>query len=283
MVIGDLLCKAAKTLDANGTGDSYNEALVLLTIALNCSKTYIYVNKDKTITEDEEIKYLGYVERRAKGEPVAYIAERAWFMSFEFIVSPAVLIPRPETEGLVEKATGLIYDEFNGCASVLDLCSGSGCVGISVANILENVTVLLSDVDDGAVEIARENIKKHNRKDRVSLIKSDMFENLGNNSYDLILSNPPYVAKGDIIHLEEEVARFEPSIALYGGSDGLYFYRKIAREAGHYMNKGGYLILEAGINQAESISDILVQNKFKLLDIQKDIGGIPRIITAKKQ
>ena len=97
MVIGDLLCKAAKTLDANGTGDSYNEALVLLTIALNCSKTYIYVNKDKTITEDEEIKYLGYVERRAKGEPVAYIAERAWFMSFEFIVSPAVLIPRPET------------------------------------------------------------------------------------------------------------------------------------------------------------------------------------------
>jgi release factor glutamine methyltransferase len=283
MVIGNLLNKAVKRLEAEGTGDSYNEALVLLTIALDCSKTFILVNKDKEIDEKVSSRYFKYIERRANGEPVAYIAGTAWFMSLEFIVSPAVLIPRPETEGIVEKASMIIRDELHGEAAVLDMCTGSGCIGIATASMFENVFVHLSDVDESALDIAIRNIKKHDLSKRVVVIKSNLFENLADNKYDLILSNPPYVAEDDNQHLDEEVRQNEPSLALYGGKDGLYFYKRIAEEAGSYLNPGGYLILEVGIDQSESVSALLVQNKFTIMDIHKDISGIPRVITAKKE
>ncbi|MBN1624161.1 MAG: peptide chain release factor N(5)-glutamine methyltransferase [Clostridia bacterium] len=282
MVIGDLLRAAAKRLDNNGTGDSYNEALVLLTIAMNCSKTYIYLNKNTAVGEDIAEKYKGYIERRANGEPVAYIAGTAWFMSLEFNVGPAVLIPRHETEGLVEKASVIIQNEYPDKADVLDMCTGSGCIGISTAAVFDHVIVHLSDVDDDALKIAVSNIQKHNLGKRVTAMKSDLFENLAGNKYDLILSNPPYVAEDDEGYLDDEVRRYEPPIALFGGKDGLYFYKRIAEEAGSYLNPGGYLILEAGIGQAESIKRILIRNNFTLIDIQEDISGIPRIITAKK-
>jgi release factor glutamine methyltransferase len=282
MVIGDLLKTAAEKLEHNGTGDSYNEALVLLTIAMNCSKTYIFLNKDAEVGEDVSNKYLAYIERRAKGEPVAYIAGTAWFMSLEFIVEPTVLIPRPETEGLVEKASEIIRELYSGKAAVLDLCTGSGCIGIATAARFDKISVHLSDVDESALDVAGRNIKKHNLGEKVSVIKSNLFESLGDNKYDLILSNPPYVAEGDTRQLDDEVRRFEPSIALFGGKDGLYFYRKIAKDAGSYLKPGGYLLLEAGIDQAESIAEILVKNEFTIIDIQEDLSGIPRIITAKK-
>ncbi len=281
MVIGDLLKTAANRL-GDGTGDSYNEALVLLTIVLDCSKTYIYVNKNAEVSEEDTNKYFGYVQRRTDGEPIAYIAGRAWFMSHEFIVSPAVLVPRPETEGLVERAADLIKNEYSGSAMVLDLCTGSGCIGLSLASMFNDLKVHLSDIDEGALAIARMNTEKLGLLNRVAAIKSDLFESLGEYKYDLILSNPPYVAEGDSIHLEEAVRRHEPAIALFGGQDGYSFYRRIARESGSYLKPEGYLILEAGISQAESISAILTANGFKIADIQNDISGIPRIITAKK-
>lgn len=282
MVVGDLLRAAAIRLDNNGTGDSYNEALVLLTIAMNCSKTYIYLHKDAAVCEEVAEIYQGYIERRAKGEPIAYIAGTAWFMSLEFNVGPAVLIPRHETEGLVEKASEIIKKEYPDKAAVLDMCTGSGCIGISTAAIFDHVIVHLSDVDDDALKIAVSNIHKHDLGNRVTAMKSDLFENLKDNKYDLIMSNPPYVDEEDNGYLDDEVRRYEPSIALYGGKDGLNFYNRIAKEAGSYLNPGGYLILEAGIGQSESIKRILIQNNFTIIDIQKDISGIPRIITAKK-
>lgn len=282
MVIGDLLETAANRLDNGETGDSYIEALVLLTFALNCNKTYIYVHRDKEVDENIASIYLEYIERKAKGEPVSYITGSAWFMSFEFIVNPSVLIPRPETEGLVEKAEQLIETEFTEKVRILDMCTGSGCIGISLAEMFTQAEVHLADIDKDALEVAEQNIKKHSLEDRVHAIQSDLFENVSKIKYDIILSNPPYVAEDDILHLEDNVRKYEPEKALFGGPDGLYFYKKIAQQAGAYLNHGGYLILEAGIGQSDAISALLVENKFTVIDIQNDIAGIPRVITSKK-
>lgn len=282
MVIGNLLLEGAKRLDNNRTGDSYNEALVLLTYVLNKSRTYILVNRDKQIEKTIENQFFMFVDRRVEGEPISYITGSAGFMSLEFSVSPAVLIPRPETEGLVEKAVNLINKEYYGKAKILDLCTGSGCIGISILKTCPATVAVMSDLYEEALEIAQKNVITHGLEKRTNIIKSDLFEKLDNHKFDIIISNPPYVAEWDNVNLSDDVLAYEPSVALFGGKDGLLFYNKISQQADRFLNPGGYIIYEAGINQAEDISNILNENGYTEVDIRNDLSGIPRIITAKK-
>jgi len=282
MVIGDLLETAARKLEESGTGDSYNEALVLLTFALDCNRTYIYVNRDREVDNEKANEYFEYIKRRSEGEPAAYIAGKAWFMSLEFTVNPSVLIPRPETERLVEEAFSIIEGEYSGKAVILDLCTGSGCIGISIADEFPDVDVCLLDIDSDALELASLNIKKHALARRVRTMKSDLFNSLGEEKFDLILSNPPYVAEGDTKFLSDEVRDYEPSLALFAGHDGYKFYKKIAAEARKYLNENGYLLLEAGIGQAAEIADLLKHKGFSINRICNDFSGIPRVVVAQK-
>jgi len=214
--------------------------------------------------------------------PIQYIIGVTEFLGSDFIVNEDVLIPRPETEMLVEIAVERAFS-FQSSAvglNILDLCTGSGNIAISLTKKITNCKIAASDISDKALAVARKNAGANGVSGAIEYIESDLFENI-NGKYDIIVSNPPYIARHEFDTLQEEV-RFEPRIALDGGDDGLEFYRRIFREAHKFLKKSGYVIVEIGYGQAKAINGIIVRaGNFKLVDIRKDHNGIDRIITAK--
>lgn len=224
--------------------------------------------------------------------PIQYIIGKTEFLGSDFIVNEDVLIPRPETEILVEVAVEMAsimqaYSAISGASGLcgrslklLDLCTGSGNIAISLTKKITNCKITASDISSKALTVAGRNAGANGLSGAIEFIESDLFENI-NDRYDIIVSNPPYIARHEFDTLQEEV-RFEPRIALDGGDDGLEFYRRIFIEAHRYLKKGGYVIAEIGYGQARPINEIIVQDgKFKLVDMRKDHNGIDRIITAK--
>ena len=280
MVIRDLLKEAGNNLYEKGIEDSYNEALILFAYALDKSKTFIHTHMNEEIKAHEKVLFGRFIEKRSLHMPVAYIAGRAWFMSMEFIVDESTLIPRPETEELVEETMDLINNISGEEISILDLCTGSGCIGIALAHYDKRINVVLADNNPACIKIAKKNIIMHNLGNRITTVKSDLYEALPLGKYTLITANPPYIPSDDIEKLSDDVRLYEPNAALDGGADGLGFYRKIINRAPEFLKSRGYLVLEAGINQSESISHILVEKGFSDILIRNDISGIPRIITA---
>ena len=216
--------------------------------------------------------------------PIQYIMGNSEFCGLDFVVNENVLIPRPETEILVE--TGLEIAKKTPTASrqcpirILDLCTGSGCVAIALTKRILNCKIVASDISDDALGVARLNAENHGLCGRIEFVKSDLFRNLSG-SFDIILSNPPYISGPDFSDLPEEVLK-EPRIALYGGEDGLDFYRRIFDEAGKFLKHGGYIALEAGYGQAGSIKKIIESSGgFEFAGTVKDFNDIDRIISAK--
>lgn len=281
MVIRDMLKEAGSILSEKGIEDSYNEALILLTYALDKSKTFIHTHMNEEIKAHEKVLFGRFIKKRSLHMPVAYITGRAWFMSMEFIVDESTLIPRPETEELVEETMALTNDIPGEDISVLDLCTGSGCIGIALAHYDKRIKVVLADINPACIKIAKRNVKMHNLENRITAVRSDLYDTLPLERYTLIMANPPYIPSDDIEKLSDDVWLYEPITALDGGTDGLDFYRNIINQAPKFLDTGGYLVLEAGINQSESISRILVENRFSDISIKNDISGIPRIITAR--
>ena len=213
--------------------------------------------------------------------PVQYIMGTTEFCGLDIKVSEDVLIPRSETELLVETVIGLseVRGQGSEVSRVLDLCTGSGCIAIALTKKLSDCKIVASDISEKALALARENAERH-QAGSIEFIKSDLFYDL-NGPFDIIVSNPPYVSGPEFAELQEEVLK-EPRIALYGGEDGLDFYRRIFGAAGKFLNDGGYIVVEIGYGQAGAIKDICesVQG-FKVMDIKKDLGGINRVIVAK--
>lgn len=282
MVIGELIKKAAQTLKEKGIEDSYNEALVLFTYVLDCTKTYVFTHGNESVPDDIYDVYKDYILKRSRKMPVAYIVGTAWFMSLEFKVNESTLIPRPETEGLLEAVLELLKSSKKTVIKNLDLCSGTGCIGIAAAKFDTRIEATLVDNNPGCIKIAGENIKKHNLENRVKAIKSNLFEMIQTEKYDVITANPPYINSDDIDELDEDVKNFEPIGALDGGADGMYFYKKIIREARFYLYKDGYLVLESGAGQVQSIVSLLESNGFSIIAVHNDLSGIPRVICAKR-
>lgn len=280
MVIREILKKAADILKDKGIEDSFNEAAVLFAFASDKPKTYIFTHMDKSADENIIKRFDGFIIKRSRRMPVAYIVGSAWFMSLEFYVNESTLIPRPETEGLAEEVLRLAKDSNNKKISVLDLCTGSGCVGISIAYHNKKIAATLSDINPDCIKIARKNISKHRLNDRVSAIKSDLYQFLGNTKFDYIIANPPYIPSKDLNELDADVRLYEPTLALDGGEDGLDFYKLIISGAAEHLNSNGRIFLEAGIYQTDSIASILSNAGFKEISIKNDINGIPRILTA---
>lgn len=250
------------------------ESELLFTQVLDCDRVSLYLNKDKRLTSDQARLISASLKRRIKGEPLQYIIGKTEFMGLEFKVNKNVLIPRPETEILVEVAIKYAKNK-----KILDLGTGSGCIAITIARKLPGSDVTGVDISEDALSIAKENAKLNGV--RVKFLHTELFKGLSK-KYDLIISNPPYIPSDQIRSLQPEL-KYEPFIALDGGNDGLEFYRKIIKEAPDYLEDNGILIMEMGFGQRKCIEDILKDTKhFNIIEIIKDYNNIDRIIVAKK-
>lgn len=260
--------------------DAYKISKLLLMSILNVNDTYLIINDENDVPIEKEQEFIKAVEKINIGYPVQYITNSQQFYGLDFYVDENVLIPQPDTEVLVEKVIE-IANRNEDIKSILDICTGSGAIGISLAKFIKNVQVDLTDISTDALAIANKNAIANCVSRKCSFIKSDMFDNL-NKKYDIIVSNPPYIETDVIKQLSKEVQN-EPLIALDGGKDGLYFYKKIANEAYKFLNLNGFLALEIGFNQKDAVIRILEQTgKYKDIYCLKDFGENDRVIIAQK-
>lgn len=262
-----------------------NETELLFTDILNCNRLSLYLNKDIFLDKAKSFLVSGVLKRRIRGEPLQYILGKTEFMGLEFKVTPHVFIPRPETEILVETAIKIGYRLWviGHRLKILDIGTGCGNIAISMARNLLYCEMDAIDISDNALKVALSNAKLNNAK--VNFIQSDLLNtyNLQPNTYDLIVSNPPYIPTVEIEALQPEV-KYEPHMALDGGKDGLDFYRRIINKAPRYLRKDGFLIMEMGFNQKDAIKNIFQKTGyFEIIELIKDYNNIDRIIIAKKR
>ncbi len=281
MEIKKAIIEAVRMLNENHIEDSVNIARILMAYTLDKPKEYIIIN-DKQILKDEVLKKYNFnINRVKEGYPLQYITKNQEFMKLNFYVDDNVLIPQPDTEILVENVIKICNTEFKGQAiKILDLCTGSGAIAISLKKYLDNIEVIATDISTYALGVACKNAKANNVE--IKFIESDMFKNI-NDKYDIIVSNPPYIERQVLKSLPKDV-QHEPIIALDGGEDGLDFYREISDNAYKYLNKDGYLILEIGYNQKNSVIELL-KNREKYKDIKciKDLSENDRVIISRQK
>ena len=274
--IFNILQQATEFLKSNNIKEAQLDAEILLCGILEVSRSKLYILRRELITEEQYKKYKEYLNRRITREPVDYILGNSEFMGLNFNVNSNVLIPRQETELIVEHANKFIKETK--AKNILDLCTGSGCVAVSLAYYNDNVSVVASDVSEAALEVAKSNALINNVSEKIKFIKSDMFNNIIDEKFDIIISNPPYVKNDEYKGLEKEIF-FEPKIAFLADDDGLTFYRIIAQKAKQYLNKKGMLLLELNSNISSKVADLF--NDFNSVSIVKDYSGLDRILIAQ--
>jgi release factor glutamine methyltransferase len=261
-----------------------NEAEMVFAKVLNCNRMSLYLDKNLHLDKNKCAAISSVIKRRVSGEPLQYILGETEFMGLEFKVNPDVLIPRPETEILVEELIQLVqnFSFVPQNTRVLDVGTGSGCIAVSLAKFLPGLKMHALDISIKALEVARDNALANDVK--IDFILSDLFNSpaLKPQGYDIIVSNPPYISKAEIKDLPVEV-KYEPAIAWHGGRDGLDFYRRIIPGADNYLRKNGFLALEIGFDQIEAIKNIFLSvPNFKIIKVIKDYSQIERVIIAKK-
>ena len=261
-------------------------AEILLSHCLGFQRIELYTRFDYCPPEAELGKYRDLVKRCAAHEPVSYLVGYKEFFSMKFKVSPAVLIPRPETEVLVSQAIDFLNSYSRPTADCLDLCCGSGCIGITIAaNVVES-SFIASDISDEALEITSENAETHELGERLQVCKSNMFDDIessGKGIFDLIVSNPPYISDEEFAKVEKNVSEYEPHLALKAADNGLEFYKIIAGQAGEFLADDGMLMLEIGYEQAPAVTELLSQaGCFADITTIKDSLGHNRVVKARK-
>jgi len=258
-----------------------NEAELVLTHLLNCDRMSLYLNKDINLTGDKSALLSSILQRRMFGEPVQYILGETEFMGIKIKTDRRALIPRPETEILVEQALEKLNQAGISSPKILDLGTGSGCIAIAIVKNLSRAEVWASDISEEALRLAEENATLNNAE--VKFIQSDVFSALkaGTYKFDLIISNPPYISTKEFNSLAKEIF-FEPQMALKAGSDGLDFYRRIISQAAGYLNDGGLLAFELGLNQSYFVKEMLEKAGFDDLTLIKDYNNIERIVMSRK-
>lgn len=279
MTIKETLNKGMIMLKSNNIESPKLKARLLLQYILKKPRQHLIVYDNEQITKKEQWEYFVNIEKLSKGVPLQHITHLQEFMKMDFYVNENVLIPRPDTEILVEEIIK-IASKFEK-TKILDLCTGSGAIGISIAKYVKNTKVYAIDISEKALEVAKINAKNIGVEERIEFIKSDLFSNIQKMKFDIIVSNPPYIKKGDIRYLSEEVQK-EPKLALEGGIDGLEFYRKITKQAIEYLKLGSYLCLEIGYDQKIDVIEI-IENENKYVDTysKKDLYGNDRIIITR--
>lgn len=269
-------------LKENNIDEPILKTRIILANILNESKEYLIINEKDELSKELEKLYITNIQKICNSIPLQYIINKQEFMGLEFYVDENVLIPQPDTEILVEEVIDTSKRE--GKKNILDLCTGSGAIGISIVNSISECNVILSDISKDALEVAKENCIKHKVEDRVTIIQSDLFENIDeNNKFDIIVSNPPYI-KTDVIKILDKEVQNEPILALDGGEDGLKIYRRIINEAYKFLEIDGYLCLEIGYDQKDEVIKLIEQtSEYKDIYSKKDLASNDRIVICKKK
>ena len=277
MTIKQAITKGMIMLKSNNVESPKLKARLLLQYVLDKPRQYIIVYDNKEIDKQQQWQYFVNIEKLTKGIPLQHITHRQEFMKMDFFVDENVLIPRPDTEILVEEVIK-IAQKYNS-PRILDLCTGRGAIAISLKKFVPNADITAVDISEKALEIAQKNAEKLEAK--INFVKSDLFDKLDNKKFDIIVSNPPYIRKDEIKKLSEEVQK-EPKIALDGGEDGLDFYRIIAEQAINYLKTGSFLCFEIGYNQKNDVIKIIEdEQNYKNTYCKKDLYGNDRIIITQ--
>lgn len=279
MKLKELLNRAVYKLKNANIEQPILKARILMQYTISKPREYLIIYDQKEISKEQEKEYMQNVEKLIKGIPLQHITQSQEFMRLNFFVNEDVLIPRPDTEVLVEEVLDITKRLTR--PNILDLCTGSGAIAISIAKYAKNAVIYASDISKKALKVAKTNAKNNNVEERIKFIESDLFNNIPNMKFDIIVTNPPYIRTGDIKHLQKEVQN-EPIIALDGGIDGYDFYRKISSKAYEYLKYNGYLCMEIGYDQKEFVMDILeYEKRYNKTYSKKDLYDNDRIIVTR--
>lgn len=280
--INKLLTWTRSHLESRGVDEPRLSAEILLAHALGCRRIDLYASFEQAPTEPQRAVFRELVRKAAEHQPIAYLVGHKEFYSLDFVVTPDVLIPRPETELLVEQALAWCAAHPQDRYDLLDVGSGSGCIAIAICKRQPSVHALATDISEAALAVAAENARRHELAERIRTVRGDLFDlpqdAVPSGKFDLIVSNPPYVSETDRESLPENVREYEPAAALFAGTDGLDVFRRIASDVTRYMRPGGLLLVEVGMGQAEEVDAIFIAAKLKPVGRYKDGQGIERAL-----
>jgi release factor glutamine methyltransferase len=277
--IAETLRKATEILRESGLDEPRREAGSLLAFALRKDRTFLITRSEYELSSGEAAAFQTLLQRRAGREPLQYITGKQEFYGLDFTVTPDVLIPRPETEMIVENAIEILNPRKS--ARFCEIGVGSGCISVAILHNLEAASALGLDVSEKALKIARMNAEKHGVSARFELRISDVFDALTGERFDLIVSNPPYIPRAEIAGLQAEVRDFEPLNALTDGGDGLSIIEKIVRRAPRFLKPGGFLLMEIGFGQAEAVKSLFDPKIWRLVEVLPDLQAIPRTVRSR--
>ncbi len=279
MTIREAINKASIELKTKQIDSPKQKARQLMQFILKKDRQYLIVYDNKQLTSQQEQKYFKSIEKIVNGTPLQHITQRQEFMKMSFYVNQNVLIPRPDTEILVEEVIK-IAEKIN-AKKILDLCTGSGAIAVSLAKYIKDSQITATDISNEALEVAEYNAKINGVENQIAFLQSNLFQDIPKEKYDMIVSNPPYIKREVIKTLQKEV-RSEPIIALDGGYDGLDFYRKIIYQADEFLKYKGYLCLEIGYDQKDDVIELIEQqNKYINIYSKKDLYDNDRIVITK--
>ena len=283
--IAETILQGAHRLRQAGVPEARREAGSLVAHVLGRDRSFILSHAEDPIAEEQAARFRQFLERRAQGEPLQYLTGHQEFFGLDFEVTRDVLIPRPETELLLETALRLFAGSAE--AFICDVGTGSGCIAITLLHELPQARAVAIDISPAALAVAQRNAARHSVTERIDLVLSDCFAALNpleprQSSFDLIVSNPPYIEEHAMSGLQREVRDFEPRIALAAGADGLAIIRRLLLGAASFLKTGGYFLFEIGFTQAAAVEQLVDPKVWKLRDIHEDLQGIPRTVALQK-
>ena len=274
MIYSDIYKNASIRLKEAGVPEYQLDARLLLEYVCGIDYNTLLVHGDRDVSPEEEKKYNELIEKRASRVPLAYIVGYQEFMGLTFDVNENVLVPNQDTETLAEEALRELSDGMR----FMDLCTGSGCVALSILNYTNDTSCVMTDISDKAIEVATGNRDRLGFSDRAEIVKTDLFPQDDDKKFDMIVSNPPYIRTDVIATLPPEVGKGEPYIALDGGQDGLIFYRRIIENAPKWLYTSGWLMMEIGYDQGDAVAGLMKDGGFHEVEVIKDLGGNDRVV-----
>jgi release factor glutamine methyltransferase len=274
MIYSDIYKNASIRLKEAGVPEYQLDARLLLEYVCGTDYNTLLVHGDRDVSPEEEKKYNELIEKRASRVPLAYIVGYQEFMGLTFDVNENVLVPNQDTETLAEEALRELSDGMR----FMDLCTGSGCVALSILNYTNDTSCVMTDISDKAIEVATGNRDRLGFSDRAEIVKTDLFPQDDDKKFDMIVSNPPHIRTDVIATLPPEVGKGEPYIALDGGQDGLIFYRRIIENAPKWLYTSGWLMMEIGYDQGDAVAGLMKDGGFHEVEVIKDLGGNDRVV-----